>query len=389
MTRRLNRRGISTTTQRALFPPDLEEQGGALASHTQDANAPLLIKRVERAAWQDCHVSLDLRGEISQYATSTQALDLLLTEHVIDNQINIERQANGLEPIVLSYVLPDDLTPETRPGIADFARLDLHKHLKGLTPAQKNALDRLAQSKPSFCSDISYEEEWPEMGEVTLLPIVTIEGTPGTIDPLLAQTRHHLKELLGQGLPGINKNLTQQIITFVSESAANVRDHSGGVLGNSKGYIAANRTWRRYRDRRRSQWVEIYRTYLSCYDFGRGVFAALAAVPAYAEIFAQYPEMEHGVVALKLAARPGVTSMMDVEGRGAGLPRMIDIIRHLPEVSKGTNCTYRGGLKIISHGAVLDFLTTSDCTSYDCILPGTQLQLSFEAVRRTNHLGGF
>jgi hypothetical protein len=366
----------------------VDENIGPIALHTQDANAPLLISRVERAARFASHVSVDLRGEISQFATSTQALDLICTEQVIKNHVNPERIAHGLEPIKLSYVLPKDLTPETRPGIADLARLGIQNHLNCLTPAQKQELNGLANSEPAIETDFSYEEDWPEMGEVTLLPIIPLEGTPGTIEPLLSQTRHRLGELLKQGLPGINESCAQQIITFVEESAANVRDHSAGVTGNSKGFIAANRTMRRYRDRRRNQFVEVYTTHVSCYDFGCGVFAALAAVPIYASEFSAVDETDRGTVALRLAATPSVTSILNREGRGGGIPRIINIIRTLPEIGDGSKCIYRGSLRIASHGAVLDFLTTTDCASHDRLLPGTQLQLRFEAVRREDNSGG-
>jgi hypothetical protein len=308
---------------------------------------------------------------------------------MVNHHINPERHAYGLEPIKLSYVLPDDLTAETRPGMADLARLGLQDYLDCLTSNQKRDLNHLANSEPVIEANVAYEEDWPEMGEVTLLPIVPIEGTPGTIEPLLSQTRHRLEELLKQGLPGINKSCAQQIITFVEESAANVRDHSGGVTRKSKGFIAANRTLRRYRDRRRDQLVEIYTTYVSCYDFGCGVFAALASVPIYASQFSTIDETDHGTLALRLAAAPSVTSILDGAGRGGGFPRMISIIRTLPDVGKGSNCLYRGSLKIASHGAVHEFLTATDCAGHDRLLPGTQLQLRFEAVRRTNNLGGF
>lgn len=384
-----NRRYVASgsSPQMTLFKVADEKLGGA-ALHTQDAIAPVLLSRIERASLSDTCVSLDLRGEISQFATSAQALDLLLTEHMIDHQINPERQVDGLEPIELSYILPDDLTPEMRPGMADLARLGLQDHLNCLTLDQKRALNNLASSEPALEVNDAYEEEWPEIGEVTLLPIVPIEGTPGTIEPLLSQTRHRLEELLRQGLLGINEDCAQQIITFVDESAANVRDHSGGVLRKSKGFIAANRTLRRYRDRRRNQWVEVYTTYVSCYDFGCGIFAALASVPAYAAEFSAVDEADRSTVALRLAASPSVTSILGGKGRGGGLPRMINIIRYLPELGKGSNCTYRGSLRIVSHGAVLDFLTTTDCASHDRLLHGTQLQLRFEAVRRTDNFGG-
>lgn len=375
------------STQMTLFL-NADENQGNIALHTQDANAPLLISRVERAAISSSRISLDLRGEISQFATSTQALDLICTEYVINEEINPKRLYKGIEPIKLAYLLPDDMTPETRPGIADLARLGIQNHLKGFTPDQKQALDVLAGSEPILEVDQSHEEDWPEMGEVTLLPILSIESTPGTIEPLLNRTRYRLEELLRQGLPGINESCAQQIITFVEESAANVYDHSGGVTKRSKGFIAANRTLRRYRDRRRNQFVEIYTTYVSCFDFGCGVFAALASVPIYATEFSAIDETDRGTLALRLAANPGVTSILNSEGRGGGLPRMINIIRTLPEVGKNSRCTYRGSLRIASHGAVLEFLTTTDCASHDRLLPGTQLQLRFEAVRRIDDLGG-
>lgn len=376
------------STQMTLFQ-EADENQGAIALHTQDANAPLLISRVERAALSSNRISLDLRGEISQFATSTQALDLVCTEHIINNEINPVRLLNGLEPIELAYLLPDDMTPETRPGIADLARLGIQHHLSGFTPDQKQALGSLAGSEPVLEVSESYEEDWPEMGEVTLLPILPIEGTPGTIEPLLSQTRYRLEELLRQGLPGINERCAQQIITFVEESAANIRDHSGGVTKRSKGFIAANRTLRRYRDRRRDQFVEVYTTYVSCFDFGCGVFAALATVPTYATEFSAVDEIDRGTMALRLAATPGVTSILDTEGRGGGLPRMINIIRTLPDLGEDSRCTYRGSLRIASHGAVLEFLTTTDCAGHDRLLPGTQLQLRFEAVRRINNIGGY
>lgn len=361
----------------------------AIASHTQDANAAVLLSRIERAALSDNNVSLDLRGEISQFATSPQTLDLILAEQIVEHQINPKRQVLGLEPIKLSYILPNDLIAETRPGIADLARLGIQDHLNGLTTDQKRDLNVLATSEPTIEADVAYEEDWPEMGEVTLLPIVPIEGTPGTIEPLLSQARHRLEELLRQGLPGINEGCSQQIITFVEESAANVRDHSRGVAQKSKGFIAANRTLRRYRDRRRDQLVEVYTTYLSCYDFGCGIFAALTSVPNYASEFSTVDEIDHGTLALRLAATPGVTSILDREGRGGGLPRMISIIRTLPDIGKGSQCTYRGSLKIASHGAVHEYLTATDCAGHDRLLPGTQLQLRFEAVRRSDNLGDF
>jgi hypothetical protein len=358
-----------------------------IALHTRDATAPVLLKRVERAALISNSISLDLRGEISQYATSAQALDLLFTEHVVINHINPARVSHGQEPIELHFLLPDELTPKKAPGIIDLARLGLHKYLRGLTSKQRIKLLGLESYPSSGRSENSVEEDIDEVGEVTLLPIIPIEGTPGTVEPLVIQARQRFEELLRQGLPGIDNSYAQQIITFVEESAANVRDHSRGVQQTSKGFIAANRTWRRYRDRIRKQWVEIYTTYVSCYDFGCGVFAALSSVPEYASEFASFPESEHGVIALRLATLPSVTSIPNGVGRGAGLPRMADIIRNLPNASADSDLTYRGSLKIVSHGAVLNFLTTTDRVSHDRILPGTQLQLRFEAVRRTDNLG--
>jgi hypothetical protein len=359
----------------------------SIALHTQDATAPVLLKRIERAASESNIISLDLRGEISQYATSAQALDLLLTEHVVNNHINPARLSRNLEPIELRFLLPDELTPKKTHGIVDLARLGLHKYLRGLTSKQRILLVNLASYPTANHSENSYEEDSAEVGEVTLLPIIPIEGTPGTVEPLVSQARQKLEELLKQGLPGIDKSYAQQIITFVEESAANVRDHSRGIQQTSKGFIAANRTWRRYQDRIRKQWVEIYTTYVSCYDFGCGVFTALSSVPSYAAEFASYPESEHGVIALRLATMPAVTSIPNGVGRGAGLPRMADIIRNLPNASADSDLTYRGSLKLASHGAILNFLTTTDRASHDRILPGTQLQLRFEAVRRADNPG--
>lgn len=359
----------------------------SIVLHTQDATAPVLLKRIERAALVNNCISLDLRGEISQYATSAQALDLLFTEHVVNNYINPARLSRDLAPIKLRFVLPDELTQEKTRGIVDLARLGLHKYLRGLTSKQRIILVNLASYPSSNRSENSYEEDSDEVGEVTLLPIIPIEGTPGTVEPLVSQARQRCEELLRQGLPGIDKSYAQQIITFIEESAANVRDHSRGVQQSSKGFIAANRTWRRYQDRIRKQWVEIYTTYVSCYDFGCGVFTALSSIPDYAAEFASFPESEHGVIALRLATLPSVTSIPNGVGRGAGLPRMADIIRNLPNASSDSARTYRGSLKIVSHGAVLNFLTTTDRASHDRILPGTQLQLRFEAVRRTDNLG--
>jgi hypothetical protein len=354
----------------------------AIARHTRNANAATLLARIERAAQIDPQVLLDLRGEISQYATSSQVLDLLLVERVVAQQINPVRLLSAQAPIELGYLLPDMPSIDNNRGFLDIALLGLHYHLAGLTSSQKLQFEEWASTSHSI--ETKEEDDGPELGEVTLLPIVPIEGKAGSVEPLVRQTRRQLEALLHQGMPGIDTGYIQQIVTFIEESASNIRDHAGEGTLSCEGFVAANRTRRRYRDRVREQWVEVYTTYVSCYDLGRGIFAALVSAPEYTSELTRYPETERGIAALRLAILPGVTSKSREEGRGGGLPRIVNIVRSMAEFGNDQTYTYRGGLRIVSGGTVLDTFTTTSNAGHERVLPGTQLLLRFEAIRRTN-----
>jgi hypothetical protein len=267
----------------------------------------------------------------------------------------------------------------------DLANLGLHHHLAGLTSQQKRLFEDLMGHTRHFQNDGSSGEESPELGEVTLLPITRVESSPGTVEPLVKLAQSQLEALLQQGMPGMDNPYVRQIVTFIEESAANIRDHAGEGASIPDGFVAANRTRRQYRDKARNQWIEVYTTYVSCYDLGRGIFAALVSSPSFAAKLAQYPEGDRSKAALQLSILPGVTSRDAEEGRGGGLPRMVNIVRSIANVGNGHESTYRGGLRLISGGAILDNFTTTSATSSDRVLPGTQLQLRFDAIRRIDN----
>jgi hypothetical protein len=385
MSRHRSRRASSlhSAGQLSLFDiADVEKQ--AIVQHSRIADATTLLTRIMYAAQANPRIALDLRGDISQYATSWQALELLLVEHTIIQEINPVRLATGQDPIVLSYLLPEDPSVQALPGLADLAHLGLQYHLKGLTFAQKQLFEGWASHKQQLQNTIfaQEDEESPELGEITLLPIIPIEGSPGTVEPLVRQARQELKKLLQQGLPGINDAYVMQIVTFIEESASNIRDHASDGLQSCEGFVAANRTLRTYRDRIRSQLVSLYTTYVACFDFGRGILPALASVPAHGTTLYHYPEAERDIAALRLAIRPDITSKIDEAGRGGGLPRMVHMVRSIAEAGDNQTYAYRGVLRLVSCGGVLDICTTTETAHHDRLLPGTQLLLRFEAIQR-------
>jgi hypothetical protein len=174
-------------------------------------------------------------------------------------------------------------------------------------------------------------------------------------------------------------------MTFVEESASNVREHAGKGLPTYTGFVAANRTYRRYRDRERDQWVEVYTTYVSCYDLGRGILAALTEVPRFASELGGVQPGDRGLAALRLASRPGVSSQPG-DGHGGGLPHMIQIVRDLDTTGDvaddGSTRRYRGVLQIVSDGAILESLTTTVRARHDRPLPGVQVHLWLQAIQR-------
>ena len=356
-------------------------EDAVVARHKRDdASAADLLWRIEQAAKSKPRVLLDLRGDISKCAASPQALDLLLLEHTITQEINPKRVVKGLAPIELGYLLPEESLAQAAHGLADLARLNLHYYLQGLTASQKQLFERLKdQVRPDQIEEPAEEEEnSQESGEITLLPIVPVSGTLGMLEPSVTETRRQLQALLKQGMPGIDATYVHQIVTFVQESTANIHDHANG-----KGFVAANRTQRRYRNQRRDEIVEVYTTYVCCYDFGRGILPALVSADCNRTKFADYREAEWAMAALQLATRPGVTSMAYEEGRGGGLPRMVEIVRSMPDASDNQVYKYHAGLQLVSGGARLSFHTLTDEGGYDRPLPGTQLQLRLHAVKRT------
>ena len=218
---------------------------------------------------------------------------------------------------------------------------------------------------------------------MTLLPIYPIEGAPGSVDPLVRQARNRLQTLLTQGMPEIDVSYIQQIMTFVEEAASNIREHAGSQDAPCEGFLAANRTVRRYRDRNRNQWVEVFTTYLGCYDLGRGIFAALASVPHLAADLATVPKSERAIAALRLAVRPGITSKPDSDG-GGGLPRMAFMVRAMSDLDGDDRYAYRGVFRLVSGGAVLDQFTSSESAAHDHLFSGTQLIFRFETIKRTS-----
>jgi hypothetical protein len=205
------------------------------------------------------------------------------------------------------------------------------------------------------------------------------------VDPIVKETRQRLEAFLRQGIPGINTIYIQQMLTFIEESASNIQDHASDGLSPCEGFIAANRTRRRYQDRKRNQWVEVYTTHISCYDLGRGILSALVSVPKYAEdLGALNQEADRCIAALRLAVSPGVTSKVSEFDRGGGLPRMVNIVRSIGDADYDQTHSYRGSLQIISGGSELDVLTRTDRVYHDRLLPGTQLKLRFETIRRTD-----
>src|SRR5690348_12927911 len=179
---------------------------------TRDATLPVLITRIEEAARISPHVQIDLTRDIARYATSAQALDLVLAEQTVLIELNAARSANGLPPIQLSYALSDDPSAGMTPGLADLGTLRVQGHLAFLTPEQRALLDRLARPPTAVGIDATAfaagDEDAPDMpnevGEVTLLPIVRLDDTLGSVAPLVQQTRQHLQALVQQGLPGID-----------------------------------------------------------------------------------------------------------------------------------------------------------------------------------------
>lgn len=360
-------------------------------SHTRDASATTLLMRVERAAEQRQLVCVDLTGDICRFATSAQALDMLLLEQTIARVVNPTRAASGLAPIQLSYALPESPSLLTTPGLVDLANLGLHHHLRSLSPDQQALFGRLAQpaTLPLFhdadTADAD-EDETAETGETTLLPIIRLDETTTSITPLVRQVRQRLHTLIQQSLPGIDTRYVHRIVTFLEESASNVREHAGTDLSTCVGFIAANRTIRRYRDRERAQLVEVYTTYVSCYDLGQGILAALASVPAYAAELASVSHRELGLCGLRLAMKPGVSSTAGDSDRGDGLPHMVQIVRDLDTASETPAWRYRGALRIISDGAILDTFTTTVSAAHDRVMPGVQLHLRLEAIHRRDAL---
>lgn len=359
--------------------------------HTRDATATTLLMRVERAAEQRPHVCVDLTGDICRYATSAQALDLLLLEQIVSREVNPTRILRGLAPIQLSYALPESPSLLITPGLVDLANLGLHHHLHSLSPDQQALFGQLAKpaTLPLFHDADTADEdedETAETGETTLFPIIRLNETTTSITPLVLQVRQRLRALIEQGLPGIDTHYVHRIVTFLEESASNVREHAGTDLSTCVGFIAANRTIRRYRDRERAQLVEVYTTYVSCYDLGQGILAALASVPAYAAELASVSHRELGLCGLRLAMKPGVSSTAGGSDRGDGLPHMVQIVRDLDTASETPAWRYRGALRIISDGAILDTFTTTVSTAYDRVMPGVQLHLRLEAIHRRDVL---
>jgi hypothetical protein len=374
--------------QLSLFDPLPSQAEDELkVRHTRDAIATVLLSRIERAAEKNPRVSLDLTNEISQYATSWQALDLLLVERTVELELNPKRIAEGRQPIKLGYRLSESPSVDSTPGLVDLADLGLHHHLRGLTSVQKQLFERLINSRqPVQNAETNGNEESPEQGEVTLLPITCVESTLEAVEPIVNQIKERLEVLLHQGLPSLDSIYVRKIVTFVEESASNTCDHASQGLPAYEGFIAANRTKRRYRDKDRSQWVEVYTTYLACYDLGCGIYNSLISVPQYCSELAQIHIAElRSIEALRLATRPEVSSKPLEDGRGFGLSKMVEMIRSMADASDDYSHQYRAELNLESGGAALKFFTTTETASNDRLTPGTQVRLCFEAIRRTDY----
>jgi len=323
---------------------------------------------------------VDLRGDITQFATSAQVLDLILAERTVETDVNQVRTFRGLRPISLGYLLPDDRLARASSGLADVGRLGAQNFLHGLDDRQRALLMKIA--RPNSIPIHPVTDESPEVGDVTLLPVERVGSAPGALTPLVAQVHERLEKLLRRGMPGVDDTYVTRLLTFFEETAANVRDHAGDGAWPLEGYIVGNRTFRRYRDHRRAQWVEVYTTYLACYDFGRGILLALSSTPQQARELAKHPAATRSEAALRLAIRPGVTSIVGAEGRGGGLPRLVELVRSLAGAQDDRNTQIRGGLRLVSSGACLDLLGAADAFCEDRILPGTQLQLRFDTITR-------
>jgi hypothetical protein len=365
----------------------LRDEGAVRALHSRDATASTLVARIEQAARRSPRVRLDLTGEITSYATSFHAQDLLLAERAIEQQINPTRLSRSEPPIELGYILPDERVARLSVGLADLARLGLQRHLRDLTSSQVDLLDELSLgsvSGPIGKPEVTPPDEEPtECGEITLLSLERITTTC-TIQPLLARVRKNLQPLLQQGLPGIDAAYVRKVMTFIEETVSNVRDHAADAesIHTCEGFVAANRTKTYYLDRRRGERVTVYTTYLSCYDLGQGILASLAEVPKLATELTAVSAPLRNIRALDLAIRPGVTSRPDEDGRGEGLPQLVELVHSLAIVGDSQTHIYRGGLHVTSGGAELRLLTTTHGSAQDRLLPGTQLQLTFEAVHR-------
>ncbi len=243
-------------------------------------------------------------------------------------------------------------------------------------------MDEIARAAHPPAEEGTDAEEPLEAGEITLVPLERI-GARDSIQPRVTQARIALKALVGQGMPGINATYVHRVVTFIEESASNVRDHAhGDDVTWCEGFVAADRTRTRYLDRRRTECVTVYTTYLSCCDTGRGILPSLAGVPALAGRLGTVPPWAMPLAALELAAEPGITNRPDEDGRGGGLPQLIELVHSLATAGEGASYLYRGGLRLTSGGAELVALTTTRASSQDRLLPGTQLQLKFEAIGR-------
>lgn len=378
-----------------LSDAQAQPRSGRTVQHTRDADTSTLLRRIEAAAQRTPRVMLDISGELSQYATSVQALDLLLAEHILVHCMNPARIGQGLSPIELSYKLPGSGTAKDTPGLVALAHLGLHKHLNRLSKVQRQHFTQLAHHAPvqpppparhhdPVVPDQDGEHEVQDVNEQTLLPVVRINSNTN-LDRVIRHTRDRLSELLKQGIPGIDQAYVDQIVVFIEESVSNVLDHAGVAHSLCEGFVSANRTYRYYRDRKRDQWVEEFTTHIACYDTGQGILPSLVNVSNYAKELSQFPQDERrSLAALRMAMHPGITSKAQETGHGGGIPRMVNVVRKIPSASNHEAYTYRAGLRLTSGGAILDVLSTTDQDSFGRFLPGTQIRLWFQAIRRTN-----
>ncbi len=193
----------------------------AIARHTRDSTASILVRRIECAAQRNSRVMVDLRGDITQFATSAQVLDLILAERTVETDVNQVRTFRGLRPISLGYLLPDDRLARASSGLADVGRLGAQNFLHGLDDRQRALLMKIA--RPNSIPIHPVTDESPEVGDVTLLPVERVGSAPGALTPLVAQVHERLEKLLRRGMPGVDDTYVTRLLTFFEETAANVR----------------------------------------------------------------------------------------------------------------------------------------------------------------------